>query len=88
MGVTEILIIFLISSWLVFFAVAGIGVTSQHETGEVERGTDPSAPMQPMLRKKFIWACTGGAITTLVFYLASALGLFSWIMQISPYGAA
>lgn len=86
MGVTELLIIFIITSWLVFFAVVGIGVQTQHEAGDVASGTEPAAPSNPMIAKKFLWACSGGAAVTALFYLASFTGLFEWILKLSPYG--
>lgn len=41
--------------WTVLFAILPIGVRSQHETGEVQVGTDPGAPVAPRLLIKAIW---------------------------------
>lgn len=56
--------IFLTIWWVVLFAVLPFGVRSQHESGQVERGTDPGAPVAPMLLKKAIWTT---AITGILF---------------------
>jgi len=56
--------IFLTIWWVVLFAVLPFGVRSQHETGQVERGTDPGAPVAPMLLKKVLWTT---AITAILF---------------------
>ena len=86
-GVTELMIVFFISSWMVFFAVAGIGLTSQHEAGDVVSGTDPSAPTNPLIKKKVIWSCIGGGIATILFFIASISGFFGWLAQFSPYAS-
>lgn len=58
--------------WTVLFAVLPFGVRSQHETGQVEHGTDPGAPVRPMLLKKAIWTT---AITAVLF-----AALYVWIV--------
>ena len=85
MGVTEILIVFFISSWMVFFAVVGTGVRSQEEAGEVTAGTEPAAPENPMILKKFAWSCIGGLVVTVLFYIAAVTGLFQLLRALSPF---
>ena len=82
MGISEILIVFFISSWLVFFAVVGIGTESQDEAGEVTAGTDPGAPTNPQIMKKFIWSGIGGLLITILFGSASMLGVFERISEL------
>ncbi len=45
--------------WIVLFAVLPLGVRSLHEEGDTPEGSDPGAPMAPMLLKKAV-------LTTLV----------------------
>jgi predicted secreted protein len=45
--------------WVTLFAVLPFGIRSQHEAGEVVRGTEAGAPETPAILRKFI-------ITTLV----------------------
>lgn len=67
---------FLTIWWVVLFAVLPFGVRSQHEAGQVERGTDPGAPVAPMLLKKALW-------TTLITAI-----LFAALWVFMEYGPA
>lgn len=58
--------------WVVLFAILPFGVRSQHETGEVTKGTDPGAPLAPRLVAKALW-------TTLVATIVFA-GLWAFIV--------
>ena len=55
MSVTTAIAIYFVSWWIVLFAVLPFGVHSQHEEGTVSPGTDPGAPVLPLLVKKLIW---------------------------------
>lgn len=67
-------VVFVVSFWIVFFAVLPIGVRSQAESGEIVPGTDPGAPVIPDLRRKAIWAGMGAAaITFIAFVVVSVL---------------
>lgn len=68
MGPVLLTAIFLVMWWVVFFAVLPWGVRGQHEDDAVVPGTDPGAPVRPMLWRK-------AAATTLVTG-ALWLGLF------------
>ena len=41
--------------WTLLFVTLPIGVRSQHETGNIVRGSEPGAPSAPNLRMKAIW---------------------------------
>ena len=56
--------IYFISWWVVLFAVLPFGVRSQQESGSVEEGTDPGAPVLPRLLSKIIWTTV---VTTVLF---------------------
>jgi predicted secreted protein len=64
--------IFLTIWWIVLFAILPLGVRSLHEDGETPAGSDPGAPMAPMLIKK-------GLITTAVSILV--FGAFLLIVK-------
>ncbi len=49
--------------WIVLFAILPLGVRSLHEEGETPEGSDPGAPMAPMLLKKAV--LTTGVSTVL-----------------------
>ena len=46
--------IYLTVWWTILFAVLPWGVRSQHESDEMVPGTEPGAPVSPMLLKKAI----------------------------------
>lgn len=64
------LAIYLVTWWIVLFAVLPWGVVSQHEEGEVREGTDASAPTRPMLlRKALITTIVAAAIWAGIAYI-------------------
>ncbi len=77
MGIGEGLVLFLIIWWLVLFTVLPIGVRSQHEDGEVEDGTEPAAPVKPMMwRKAMITTGIAGGVWLIAFAVITS-GAFS-----------
>ncbi|MGA0565397.1 DUF1467 family protein [Ancylobacter sp. VNQ12] len=72
MGVTTYIAIYFIVWWTVIFAVLPFGVRSQHEAGTVEDGSEPGAPMRPLLIRKAL-------VTTVV--AAVIVGLFAWSVE-------
>ncbi len=50
--------------WVALFVVLPFGVRSQHEEPNYAPGTDPGAPVAPMLLKKAIWTTV---LTTIIF---------------------
>ncbi len=55
MSITSGLAMFAVMWFLILLMLLPIGVRSQAESGAVERGTSAGAPVEPMMRKKFIW---------------------------------
>ena len=58
--------IFLIIWWTVLFAVLPLGTTTRAEAGLPNDGSDPGAPVDPKLKKKFI---TTTWVSVIVFLL-------------------
>jgi len=54
--------------WITLFAMLPIGVRSQHEGGDVTAGTDPGAPVAPMLLKKALWTSLAAIPVTALAY--------------------
>ena len=79
MGFVEFFIVWFISSWLVFLPVASVGVRTQSEAGDVAEGTEPSAPENPMLLKKLLWAIGGGLVMTVIVWLGLVTGILETI---------
>lgn len=58
--------------WTVLFAVLPFGVKSQHETNEVVPGSEPGAPVAPLLLKKAAWTTAASTVlfAALMLYMA------------------
>jgi predicted secreted protein len=55
MSLPTAIAIYFIVWWVMLFAVLPWRVRSQHESGNVAKGTDPGAPAIPHLKAKLIW---------------------------------
>ena len=75
MGLVGSIVVFIITWWLVFFAVLPWGVASQAEHGSVEPGTDPGAPMRPALGRKALLTTAIALGVWLLIYVVVANGL-------------
>jgi predicted secreted protein len=64
MTITASIAVFFIIWWTVLFMVLPFGVRSQAETGDVTAGTEPGAPIRPVMLRKALWT-TG--ISVMVF---------------------
>jgi predicted secreted protein len=72
MSLITYIAIYFIVWWTTIFAVLPFGVRSQHESGTVEQGTEPGAPVRPRLVRAAI-------ITTI---LSAVLGgVFAWAVE-------
>ena len=70
MSWTTALAIYFVAWWLMLFVVLPFGVRSQQEEGSVVPGTDPGAPVVPLLVKKLIWnTILTGVVCGLFFWL-------------------
>lgn len=54
MNVFTGIIVYIVIWWLVFLMALPFGVKSQSEDGQVEEGTEPGAPMRPLIWKKML----------------------------------
>ena len=66
--------IYFVIWWTMLFAVLPFGVRSQHETGTVVPGTEPAAPLAPMMLKKAIWTSIIAAVIFAGFWGLRAAG--------------
>ena len=67
MSWTTVLAIYFVAWWLVLFLVLPFGVRTQQDEGVVVPGTDPGAPVMPLLVKKLIWNTVLTAVLCAVF---------------------
>ena len=68
------LAVYFVIWWTVLFAILPLGITSQHETGEVIEGTDPGAPVAPKLLRKAIQTTVAASIVFAGFYVWMVYG--------------
>ncbi len=61
MTLTGAIVTFVIVWWLCFFIALPIGVRGQYESGSAAEGTESAAPIDPMLKKKALWATLAAA---------------------------
>ena len=61
--------IYLTIWWTVLFAILPLGVQSRAEAGLPNDGSDPGAPVNPKLKKKFITTTWVSAIVFAVLWL-------------------
>ena len=81
MGVFEAIVVFVISWWLVLLPTLSMGSRSQHESGEVIRGTEPAAPVTFPFARKALISTVGAAIITGLIWLALQMG---WLAAFVP----
>lgn len=60
----SVLAIYFIIWWVVLFAVLPWGVRSQAESADVTPGTDPGAPVRPLLLRKLLATTLIAALIT------------------------
>lgn len=56
MTVTSVIVIFAAIWFIALLVALPIGLQTQSEAGEIVPGTPGSAPVDAMIRKKFLWA--------------------------------
>lgn len=76
MSILTAIAVYFVIWWIVLFAILPWGVRSQHESEELVEGTEPAAPVRPMLVRKAV-------ATTLVAAIVFA-GVY-WLIVISDY---
>ena len=63
--------VYFIIWWTVLFCVLPLNIQSQFEKGEVEKGTEPGAPVAPQLARK-------ASITSIIALLIFAVVYMLW----------
>jgi predicted secreted protein len=63
--------IYFVLWWLTLFLTLPFGVRSLHEEGGGAPGTDPGAPVMPMMGRKLIW-------TTIISAVIFAIGMWAY----------
>lgn len=71
MSVLFSMAIFFVIWWTVLFVTLPFGVKSQHEGDDIVVGSEPGAPIRPLMMKKAIWT-TG--ISIVIFLIIRFYG--------------
>ena len=71
MSISSSIAIYFVLWWVVLFAVLPFGVRSQVEEGDTVPGSDPGAPVLPLMAKKLIW-------TTIISLAIFAVGVWAY----------
>lgn len=79
MGPVESAIVFILVWWMAFFVVLPIGAVSQEEAGTVVPGSEPGAPVRPMLWRKALAA----TVLAGLFWGLAALVIESDLWQVN-----
>ena len=56
MSITSAIVVYAVLWFLILLMILPIGIRSQSEAGEIEPGTPGSAPENPMILRKMLWA--------------------------------
>ena len=81
MSISSAIAIYFVLWWIVLFAVLPWGVESQEEAGDISPGSDPGAPVRPLLLRKAIATTLISAVIMALGYGAWALGLIGGIFS-------
>ncbi len=73
--------IFFIVWWVVLFVTLPLWVQGQVEQEEVEPGTDPGAPVNPNLGRKFLLTTAIALVVSIAIIAGINLGLFDRFYQ-------
>ena len=63
------LAIYFIIWWIVLFITLPFAMRSQAEVGEVTEGTEPGAPFDPQLLRRFAWNTVIATAVFIAYYL-------------------
>ena len=78
MGITGSIIVYVMIWWIVFFSVLPVGIQSNKEVFKDNiEGSDPGAPKNPRIGKKFLITTLITSIIFIVIYYIVYLGLFN-----------
>ncbi|MBL4789226.1 MAG: DUF1467 family protein [Kordiimonadaceae bacterium] len=79
MNIATIILVYVIAWWMIFFAALPIGIKTQEEAGEdIVKGTVPSAPSNPNLKKKAYYASAIALVFTIGYYFVATSGWISF----------
>jgi len=76
----SIFVVFLITWWLVLFAVLPMGIKAQADTDDIVKGSEPGAPVDSQIKQKFILTTKVAVVVWIIVCAIIMSGLVSWDM--------
>lgn len=76
----SLFVMYLIIWWVVLFGILPIGIKGQAESNDIVKGSEPGAPVDSQIKKKFIITTI---VATIIWAITCAIivsGLVSWDM--------
>ena len=78
MGITGSIIVYVLIWWIIFFSILPIGIQSNKEVfRDSIEGTDPGAPKNPNIGKKFLVTTIITSIVFIVIYYLVNIGFLN-----------
>ena len=78
MGITGSIIVYVMIWWIIFFSILPVGIISNKEVfRDSIEGTDPGAPKNPKIGKKFLITTIITSILFIMIYYIVDLGFFN-----------
>jgi len=78
MGITGSIIVYVMIWWIIFFSILPVGIQSNKETfKDTIEGSDPGAPKNPKIGKKFLITTIITSILFIVIYYVVNNGFFN-----------
>ena len=78
MSITGSIVVYVIIWWVIFFSVLPFGIKSKNEIfKETVEGSDPGAPLNPKIAKKFLITTIITSILFIMIYYLVKLGFFN-----------
>ncbi len=78
MGATGSIIIYVMIWWVVFFSILPVGIKSNNKTfKETLEGSDPGAPKNPKIAKKFLITTIITSILFIMIYYLVNIGVLN-----------
>ena len=75
------LVVYILVWWVTLFVVLPTGVKGQAETGKVVKGTEPGAPVDSQMKRKFVLTT---AIATVLWIIVCAI-IISGVIDLKTY---
>ena len=77
-SISSALAIYFVLWWLTLFLTLPFGVRSQSEDGTAVPGSEPGAPVAPLMLRKLLWT----TLLSVVIYTVCALGYYAGVFDL------